>query len=302
MNYRCLNAVRVLIFTSLIVIFAVTPDRAAGWQLASLPGLLEDAARLGGKSNRERQSILQDILTEKGIEYSIEPFSAKSERNNRVINGNNIVVTLGSGESDFVIGAHYDRVDVGSGLVDNGCSAIILTRIIEALSNEELNHRIRIVFFDQEEVGLVGSAQFIEQHKGDPIESMINLDVNAYGNTTLIGPSASTGINRLYRLAKTICVENDFEFLVFPEYGASDDISFQHAGIESISLGISTAEQAYQFWLALNGSEEFQPAGTPKVFTMIHSKNDALKEVESAAMAQNYTIVLEMIKRLDKMD
>ncbi len=267
-----------------------------------LSGLMDDIRRISGKSNEERLLVLQNILSEKQISYSVEPFSTINERNGRRVQGNNLVVTLGSGTTDCVVGAHYDKVDVGSGLIDNGCSAIILTRLAESLRNEDLNHRIRIVFFDQEEAGLIGSSEFLKSHKDDPIVSMINLDVNAYGDMTMMGPSGSTGINRLYRLAQSICVEKGFIFTVFPKFGGSDDISFQRAGIENISIGSAPAQEAYQFWLALNAEDDFKPAGTPKVFTMIHSANDAIEAVDPASMTRIYSIVLEMVKRLDKND
>jgi hypothetical protein len=287
---------------SVIIGFVFYSGMSYGQKPVSLPGLMDDVQRLAGKSNKERLLVLQNILSEKQISYSVESFSTINERNGKKIQGDNIVVTLGSGSTDIVIGAHYDKVDVGSGLIDNGCSALILTRLAESLRSEELNHRIRIVFFDQEETGLNGSAQFIKAHEGDPIVSMINLDVNAYGDMTMMGPSGSTGINRLYRLAQSICVENDFNFTVFPIFGGSDDISFQRAGIENISIGSAPAQEAYQFWLKLNAEDEFKPPGMPKVFTMIHSNNDSIDVVDPAAMTRIYFIVLEMVKRLDKTD
>ena len=52
------------------------------------------------------------------------------------------------------------------------------------------NTRIRIVFFDMEEFGLLGSAQFVQAHRERPMRAMVNLDVNAFGDTLIFGPRA----------------------------------------------------------------------------------------------------------------
>ena len=178
-------------------------------EITPLPGLLDDVKKLADKTNPERLEALKEMLSEKDIPFEVESFDLISRRDSSITEGNNLVVTLGYGSSDIITGAHYDKVEPGSGVVDNGCAVVILTRVADALKNENLNHRIRIVFFDMEEKGLVGSRQFVEAHKDDPIVSMINLDVDAYGNTIMMGPIPFTGMNRLYRTAKTVCVEND---------------------------------------------------------------------------------------------
>lgn len=271
-------------------------------EITPLPGLLDDVKKLADKTNPERLEALKEMLSEKGIPFEVESFSSISRRDSSITEGNNLIVTLGSGNSDIVAGGHYDKVDVGSGVVDNGCAAVILTRVADALKNENLNHRIRIVFFDMEERGLIGSRQFIETHKDDPIVSMINLDVDAYGNTIMMGPVPFTGMNRLYRTAKTVCVENDINFVVFPRYGMSDDRSFQSAGIENISIGIATAQEAHQFWLSLNGEEEFRPQGRAKIMTSMHSENDSMDLVQPEAMTRTYIVVLGTLLKLDKMN
>lgn len=268
-------------------------------EIKVLPGLINDLERLEGKTNAERLLALTQILSEKDILFEIEPFTAEGRRG--TTNGSNLVVTFGSGEKDFVLGAHYDKVTVGSGVVDNGASSIILTRVAEALKNETFHNRLRIVWFDVEERGLIGSAQFIEAHKDDPIVSMINLDVNGYGDTMMFGPTASTGIHRLYELAQSIAMKNDIGFVLFPRYGASDDISFQRADIENISIGVGPLSEVREFWLAYNGMDKYKPSGTPVIFTKMHSENDSMDKIQPLGMTYTYTIVLEMVKQLDTM-
>jgi hypothetical protein len=191
-------------------------------------------------------------------------------------------------------------VTAGSGVVDNGASSIILTRIANAVKNETFNNRLRIVWFDVEERGLIGSAQFVEAHKDDPIVSMINLDVNGYGDTMMFGPTAATGIHRLYELAQSVAMKNNIGFVLFPNYGASDDRSFQRAEIENISIGVGPMSEVREFWLAFNGMDKYKPTGTPVIFTNMHSENDAMDKIQPLGMTYTYTVVLAMVKELDK--
>ena len=114
-------------------------------EIIPLPGLLDDVKKLADKTNPERLEVLKEMLSEKGIPFEVESFTLISRRDSSITEGNNLVVTLGSGNSDIVAGGHYDKVEPGSGVVDNGCAAVILTRVADALKNENLNQRIRIV-------------------------------------------------------------------------------------------------------------------------------------------------------------
>ena len=98
------------------------------------------------------------------------------------------------------IGAHYDaaRLPDGTlsrGAVDNAASTVILVRLAETLSKMRLRTQTRIVFFDMEELGLLGSAEFVRAHRDRPMRAMVNLDVNAFGDAVMIGPrTASNGV------------------------------------------------------------------------------------------------------------
>ena len=104
------------------------------------------------------------------------------------------MVTLGEGPEEVVIGAHYYVVrladgSLSQGAVDNAASSVMLIRLAEALRTETLPVRLRVVWFDMEELGLIGSAQYVKQHSADRIGAMLNFDINVYGNTIVFGPS-----------------------------------------------------------------------------------------------------------------
>ena len=144
---------------------------------------VDDVRRLSAAATNEaRFDALTTMRHGRGLMFSVETFSIDKPlgREPRT-EGRNIVVTLGDGPQDIVVGAHYDaaRLPDGSlsrGAVDNAASSVMLVRVAEALRSASLPVRIRIVWFDMEELGLIGSARYVKQHAADPMTAMLNFD------------------------------------------------------------------------------------------------------------------------------
>ncbi|MDX9758999.1 MAG: M28 family peptidase [Bacteroidota bacterium] len=92
----------------------------------------------------------------------------------------NVVCTLpGTRAEKIVIGAHFDSWDIGQGSVDNGIGTAVLfdvARLLAALSPDNAR-TVEFVWFNGEEMGLWGSRRYVEQHVGDSIVAMINMDM-----------------------------------------------------------------------------------------------------------------------------
>jgi Zn-dependent M28 family amino/carboxypeptidase len=282
-------------------LYAQSKDQ--GLNIEPLPGIMEEVKSLERPSNLERLESLKKMMDKRAISYKLEEFENTSERPYPRKEGVNIVVTIGSGLKDIVLGAHWDaaylgRENLSTGGIDNGCAAVILIRAAEELQKLNLNHRIRIVLFDMEEIGLVGSGKYIEMHKNDQIESVINIDVCGFGNTLFFGARNSAGNNKIYKTYKTVCVENDFNFIEFPQYPSSDHLSFQKAGIDNISISILPADIVHQFWLEINGHGNLVN-GSAGSRINIHSSEDNSSNVDPAAMSIVYKSVIETVKKLD---
>ncbi len=281
-----------------------------------LTGIRDDVQKLAGQNNLSRLEILKIMLDNEGINYKVEPYTYDPKKEfiggefddmpedeayrfkHANGKGSNLVVTLGNGEQEFIVGAHYDKVTVGEGVVDNGASSIILIRIAKVFKNKKLNFMLRIIWFGDEELGLIGSRNYVENHKDDTIVGMIALDVNAYGDNIMIGPSAQTGLHRLYRIAQQVCLTNEISSTVFPEYGGSDNEAFTDAGFEAMGLGIAPTEEAYEFWLEVNGSEKVRSDKPPVIMGNMHSEKDTMKLLDPLAVQKSYTVTLGIIKQL----
>jgi Zn-dependent M28 family amino/carboxypeptidase len=162
-----------------------------------------------------------------------------------------------------------------------------------------LRAQTRIVFFDMEELGLLGSAEFVRAHRDRSMLAMVNLDVNAFGEAVMIGPrTASNGIALEGALAS--CRQLATECVEFPRMPPSDDISFQKGGIPAVSIATVPRVQAHQLWLLLNGGKEsgLQPGFTPRVLETIHTTADRSALVDRDAMARAYRITMSLVATL----
>jgi len=130
---------------------------------------------------------LEDLgytVTREPFNYILEGVSSKSE--------NIIAVKTGLSDQIVVLGAHYDSVDVGMGVDDNGSGVAVVLEAASVLKDVETPQTIHFIFFGAEEAGLYGSDYHVsEMPKKDLANTilMMNYDslvagdvANVYGN------------------------------------------------------------------------------------------------------------------------
>src|SRR5262245_48048542 len=156
--------------------------------------LIDDVRKLeAAESNQARFDALTAILRGRNIAFEVQPFTIEKPVGNEPrTEGCNVIVSFGDGPQEIVVGAHYDaaRLSDGSlnrGAVDNAASSIILARLAEMLGAAKPQMRVKIVWFDMEELGLIGSREYIKRQANGRIAAMLNFDINAYGDTILFG-------------------------------------------------------------------------------------------------------------------
>ena len=273
---------------------------------ASLPGLLPDLARIVGRESVDRGDALLRMFRERGFDPHIHEFSVTAtDRQPRDV-GRNLVVTIGEGRRDIVVGAHYDVVRlrdgaVVGGAVDNGAASVVLTRVAETLRRHELNHRVRVILFDLEEAGLLGSRAYVQDEDGDRIAAMVNADVVAGDGALMYGPTSHEGNEAVYRSLLVVCADSEVPCMAFPRYPSSDDRSFQAAGIPNVSIAMNGATASHQMWLALNaGAESGLSEGfLPDVFRVIHSAEDSIERASETAMNRLHDVIVALVLELD---
>jgi Zn-dependent M28 family amino/carboxypeptidase len=269
--------------------------------------ILDDVTKMSAATtNEQRFETLTSLLKARNLAFTVEPFTiAKPIGREPRTEGRNVVVTLGDGDGLIIVGAHYDaaRLQDGSlskGAVDNAASSMLLVRAAEAMRAEKPRVRIRFVWFDMEELGLIGSARYLEQHAGERVDAMLNFDVNGYGNTVLFGPSEQQGNAELRKKVMQTCAAELSTCVAFPVMPPGDDRSFVKAGTPTLSLAILPALEAHQLWLMMNaGPDSGLEKGTaPPIFQTIHTPADApekIKEEDAGRMLRFMTALLRAV-------
>jgi Zn-dependent M28 family amino/carboxypeptidase len=304
-----LIATRFVLTFALLALFSCAPrvppvvSAPAAAQLFA--SAVTEVASLEVASNEARFDVITKMLTQRNIAYEVEPFTIKPRKTDPRTDGRNIVITFPGREPEIVVGGHYDAVrmadgTLSQGAVDNAASVVVLLRVAEALTRSRPRSRVRIVLFDMEELGLLGSEHYAQIHRERQTRAMVNLDVNAFGDTTIFGPRAASNEAAFQALRQT-CREVARRCMEFARMPPSDDLSFQKAGIPTVSIATVPELQAHQLWLLMNGGKEsgLQPKFTPDVLRTIHTASDSSALVEPAAMAQAYRVVLSLISLLD---
>ena len=279
--------------------------------LLSTPALAQDAEALKAQvgayvqpSNAERMNILVGQLRAAGFNPTVETFEGGGRGG--PMQGSNVVVTIGEGAKEILLTAHYDAVKLrdgtmSQGVIDNAGSVVALIEAAKILKDKPLSHRVRVIFFDQEELGLIGARKWIEAHGIANVAAVVNSDVAAYGDTMMYGQNNGAQSAFVTRAVQELCAERAMQCVGFPEYPPSDDRAFSAAGAPVVSLGFQDEVGAHQMWLAFNGGDDkgLAEGFTPKVFRVIHTKDDAIEAVEGETIALAGATYAALIQKLD---
>ena len=178
---------------------------------------------------------------------------------------------------------------------------VVLTRVADTLRTHRLRHRVQIVFFDMEETGLQGSAFMAKSVDRTKVMSMVNIDIAGYGDTIMSGPTTGAGTAPLQQALARVCAARDYACLRLAAFPASDDRSFQAAGIPAISMAVLPALEAHQVWLLLNGGKESGLAAgfAPAILRTIHTPADTADKLTAEGMTLIYNAVLGLLLELD---
>lgn len=92
---------------------------------------------------------------------------------------NIIVRKAGSSPETIIIGAHYDKVPEGCGVIDNWSGIIAMAHLYRSLRNVSTRKTILFVAFGRQEDKLIGSRSFVSNMSKEQVAqvcAMINLD------------------------------------------------------------------------------------------------------------------------------
>jgi len=126
-------------------------------------------------SNKQREATLKQMFSDAGCDD--RHLSEQAVKGSKLPN---VICSLpGTSDKVIIVGAHFDRVSEGDGVVDNWSGASLLPSLYEAVKNEPRKHTYIFVGFTDEEQGEVGSRFYVRQMTKEQVaasDAMVNLD------------------------------------------------------------------------------------------------------------------------------
>jgi Zn-dependent M28 family amino/carboxypeptidase len=100
----------------------------------------------------------------------------------------------------ILIGAHYDTVPGTPGADDNATGMAVLLELARMFAAQPTKHPLRLVAFDMEEYGLLGSTEYAAKLKQEqqPLRLMISLEMLGYCDPTPGSQNYPSPLERFY--------------------------------------------------------------------------------------------------------
>jgi acetylornithine deacetylase/succinyl-diaminopimelate desuccinylase-like protein len=280
-----------VVFLALLFTAAVPVWSQQGARLAEATSAIAQ----GDGSAGRRAAILREL------EAAAIPYEQTEFEDARGRRGTNVAARLsiaGSPSKTLLLGAHYDRVAQGQGVVDNGASCAVILQLLAALKSRPLRStEVKVVFFDLEEGGLSGSRAYFDSLRaaGQPLPNYaVNLDIFGYGDSFFAVASNPTG--KLLAALLSTGTQGSFPLrLAVPgQYPASDHVSMMAAGIETLGIALIDGKEA-------DGIMNLRAATSPpRILTLIHTPRDTMEAFRAEDVERGAAALERFIRLLDE--
>lgn len=131
-------------------------------------------------------------------EVTVHEFEVRGNQHQNLIL--EIAAKDGKERYPIVIGAHYDTVAACVGADDNGSGVAVLLEFAQYFTEHPLKYPLRLIAFDMEEYGLLGSNAYAHQLKSEQqkLRLMISLEMLGYCDHTPNSQHYPAGLEHLY--------------------------------------------------------------------------------------------------------
>jgi putative aminopeptidase FrvX len=223
----------------------------------------------------ERETILRSLFQQVGCRD--QNLSEQPVKHQKL--PNLICVLPGSSDSEIIVGAHFDHVSAGSGVVDNWSGAALLASFFQTLNSQPRKHTFVFIAFTAEESGLHGSEFYTKQLTPDQIakiRGMVNLDSLGMGPTEIwLHHSDHHLADLFYGVAKTMGLP--VGVVNADEVGDEDSSSFKNIHVPTLMLHSVTQDN----------------------FPVLHSRRDDIGEIHMADYYGSYRLISTYLAYLD---
>ena len=233
--------------------------------------------RLGAyvTKNDKREPAVREIFEDAGCKEE-----KLTEQPVKGLKAPNLICTLaGAMEGVIVVGAHFDLVETGNGVVDNWSGASLLPSLYQSIAGVPRRHTFRFVAFSGEEMGRVGSKAYVRElgKTHEQVIAMVNMDTLGLAETEVWVNHADSKLVQLMELAAA-AVKLPVSGMNVDQVGDTDSESFREKKIPAITIHSLTSA----------------------TLPILHSAKDRIEAVHKDEYYRTYQLVLAYLAVLDQ--
>jgi hypothetical protein len=241
--------------------------------------IVEARLRDYGGDNSKREATLKQVFADAGCD---DKHLAEQPVKN-LKQANVICVMPGSSGRTVIVGAHFDRVSQGDGVVDNWSGASLLPSLYQAVKGQSRTHTYIFIGFAGEEIGEIGSRFYVQNMSKDDViatDAMVNIDTIGLGPTKVWGSHSDKLLaGALGYVAKQF--NDPLAIVDVEQVGSSDSERFAIKKIPRITIHSLTQKT----WQA----------------RILHTANDKISALNLDDYYQTYGLLAAYIAFLDQL-
>jgi len=166
----------------LLVLAACNPDLDPVDEEITFSHAEELVVTIGPRPHDSQGNLLaRNYILDTFVDFGLEDPHFHVFSDSQVTDGANVVATATGTtypEYIFLIGAHYDSIPGGVGSADNATGVATMLEIARYFSLNPPVYTFRFIAFDAEEIGLVGSEHYYQDHQSDLDNTLLMLCVD----------------------------------------------------------------------------------------------------------------------------
>ena len=231
-------------------------------------------------NDKQREATLKQIFADAGCDG--QQLSEQPVKGSKLPN---VLCSLpGTSGKVIIVGAHFDHISEGDGVVDNWSGASLLPSLYEAVKTEPRKHTYIFIGFTDEEKGEVGSHFYARQMSKDQVaatDAMVNMDTLGLAPTEVWASHSDKQLTNVLgyianRLNMTVTGVN------VDQVGTTDSVQFADRKIPSITIHSLTQET----WDA----------------HILHTSKDKLSAMRLEDYYASYRLIAAYLAFLDEME
>lgn len=237
--------------------------------------VIEQRLEAYAPTNAEREPAIRRLFEEAGCGGD-----KLAEQPVKGLPAPNLICTMpGEMDAEIVVGAHFDFIEAGHGVVDNWTGASLLPSLYQGLAAVPRRHTFRFVAFSGEEKGMVGSKAYVKEllTTHELVAAMVNMDTLGLAETEVWVSHSDLKLVRWMQVAAR-SVKLPVSAMDVERVGGTDSESFREKKIPAITIH----------------------SVTPQTVKILHSPRDTIDAVDTERYYRSYRLILAYLAVLDQ--